>query len=411
MPDPFILGVNYWPRRKAMYWWGNFDEAEVREEFTVIRELGLNVVRIFLLWDDFQPDPASVDTEKLSHLVTAADIAAELGLGLDVTFFTGHMSGPNWSPRWLLGGPLPRHDWIRDVVSQGKKTDRGYRNMFHDPQALDAARLLLRTVVTRLKNHPGVWMWNLGNEPDLFAWPETAEAGRAWVAEMTALIKSIDPVRPVTCGLHGDSLFQNNGLRVDMVYAETDVAVMHSYPMYSPLARQPLDPDYVPFTCALTASLGGKPVLMEEFGGCTAQPGQPSQIMKWTETNGRAREQFMASEEDLAQFLSQTLPRLQDCGVTGAMLWCFADYVPELWDLPPCQNSQHERWFGLVRPDGSLKPHALVMKEFAETRPNVKPIPSYARLAVDADAFYTNPIAALPELYQQYLSNLEESKK
>ena len=35
--DPFLLGVNYWPRRKAMYWWAEFDAAEVREEFAMIR--------------------------------------------------------------------------------------------------------------------------------------------------------------------------------------------------------------------------------------------------------------------------------------------------------------------------------------------------------------------------------------
>src|SRR4029078_7160399 len=88
MPEPFVLGVNYWPRRKAMYWWSQFDPGEVREEFALIRELGLDWVRIFLLWDDFQPAPDQVSRECLAHLLTVADIAGELGLKLDVTFFT-----------------------------------------------------------------------------------------------------------------------------------------------------------------------------------------------------------------------------------------------------------------------------------------------------------------------------------
>ncbi len=37
MTDPFILGVNYWPRKKAMYWWSDFDAGEVREE-VVLRD-------------------------------------------------------------------------------------------------------------------------------------------------------------------------------------------------------------------------------------------------------------------------------------------------------------------------------------------------------------------------------------
>lgn len=412
MTQPFTLGVNYWPRKKAMYWWSNFDAGEVREEFAIIKEIGLNVVRLFLLWDDFQPEPTSVAKDKLDNLVKVADIAAEYGLGLDVTFFTGHMSGPNWSPRWLLGGPLPpsaHQHWLRDVVSNGKITDQGYRNMFHDEMALNATRLLLKTVVSTLKDHPAIWMWNLGNEPDLFAWPNSSDEGAAWVKEMVGLIKAIDPKHPVTIGLHGDGLHRDNGLRIDKVYAQTDVAVMHSYPMYTPWARKPLDPDFVPFTCALTSALSGKPVLMEEFGGCTALPGEATYTWKWVETNGRDHEQFMASEEDFAEFLSLTIPKLQDSGATGAMLWCYADYVPELWDLPPCQNSRHERYFGLVRPDGSLKPHAKVIQEFAKTNPQVKPIPAYAKLTVNADEFYKEPLGYLIDLYQQYLKGVENA--
>ena len=412
MSQLFTLGVNYWPRRKAMYWWSDFDAGEVREEFAVIKEIGMNVVRLFLLWDDFQPEPDSVNKEALANLIKVADIAAEHGLGLDVTFFTGHMSGPNWSPRWLLGGDQPpaAHPWICDIVSEGKKTDKGYRNMFHDEMALNATRLLLKTVVGALKDHPAIWMWNLGNEPDLFAWPNSSDEGAAWVKEMVSLIKSVDPKHPVTIGLHGDGLHRDNGLRIDKVYRQTDVAVMHSYPMYTPWARHNLDPDFVPFTCALTAALGGKPVLMEEFGGCTAQPGEASHIIKWTESTGREREQFMASEEDFAEFLRLTIPKLQDSGATGAMLWCYADYIPELWNKPPCQNAIHERFFGLVRPDGSLKPHAKVIQEFAKTNPQVKPIPDYAKIVVNPDDFYKEPLGHLVDLYQKYLSALGETK-
>jgi hypothetical protein len=32
--QPFTLGVNYWPRRKAMYWWSQFEADEVREEYS-----------------------------------------------------------------------------------------------------------------------------------------------------------------------------------------------------------------------------------------------------------------------------------------------------------------------------------------------------------------------------------------
>lgn len=407
MAEPFILGVNYWPRRKAMYWWSDFDAGEVREEFALIREIGLNVARIFLLWDDFQPTPDSVSPECLKNLTTVCDIAAETGLKIDMTFFTGHMSGPNWSPGWLLdaNAPIPsRH--VRQVVSGRKVVSGGYRNFYHDPVALDAERLLLRTVVGALSNHPGIWMWNLGNEPDLFAIPNDPASGRAWVREMTQLVKSIDTTHPVTCGLHVASLVDDVNLRVNDIYAETDVAVMHGYPMYAEgWSREPLDPDFVPFTCALVSALCGKPALMEEFGGCTAPDGGESQYWEWT-SYGRPKKQFMASEDDLADYLEKVLPKLVEVGVTGAMTWCFADYIPQLWDKPPCEEARHERFFGLVRPDGSLKPHAEVFKRFAATNPTVQPAQRTVQLDITPEEYYRDPLRHAVRLYrEQYLRN------
>ena len=48
-------------------------------------------------------------------------------------------------------------------------------------------------------------------------------------------------------------------------------------------------------------------------------------------------------------------------------------------------------FLGLVRPDGSLKPHAKVIQEFAKTKPQVKPIPDYAKFKVNPDEFYEEP--------------------
>jgi len=399
---PFELGVNYWPRRKAMYWWSDFDKGEVEEEFSVIREIGMTKVRVFLLWDHWQPTPDSVSMDCLRNLETVADIAAARGLSLDVTFFTGHMSGPNWSPGWLLD---PNGLRWQQLVSGDEVVDSGYRNMFSDPVALDAERLLLKTVVGALREHPAIWLWNLGNEPDLFAHPPTDAQGAAWVREMTALIKSIDPVHPVTCGLHIASVLQNNGLRVDQVYRETDVAVMHAYPMYIHWARDPLDPDFVPFTAALTTALSGKPTLFEEFGGCTVAAGEPSQIWAWT-AYGQPRTQFMASEDDFAAYIEQILPRLQASGSTGALLWCYADYIAELWDKPPCSESRHERFFGLVRPDGTLKPHAKVIQKFAQTQPQVLIPTRRLELGMSTDEFYQDPAGHSERLYHQWIDGL-----
>jgi len=401
---PFILGVNYWPRRKAMYWWSDFEAGEVEEEFAVIQELGLTVVRIFLLWDDFQPTPDGVAPECLKALETVCDIAADHQLGLDITFFTGHMSGPNWSPRWLLDPAVPPMPPGK-LVSGGQPVNIGYRNYFTDEIAQSAQRLLLRTVVSTLKDHPGVWMWNLGNEPDLFAIAPDRKTGNEWVRDMTELIKEIDPHHDVTCGLHVASIGSSRVLRIDDTFNIVDVPVMHAYPMYMRALSNPLDPDFVPFTCALTSALCGKPTLMEEFGGCTAPPGEPSQVWEWTGYDMQFK-QFMASEEDFAAYIQAVLPKLVEVGAIGAMIWCYADYAPELYDRPPCKDSWHERFFGLVRPDGSLKPHARVIQEFARTKPMVQPATRTVKLDVTPDEYYTDPFAHAMRLYQNYISGV-----
>jgi endo-1,4-beta-mannosidase len=142
---------------------------------------------------------------------------------------------------------------------------------------------------------------------------------------------------------------------------------------------------------------------MEEFGGCTEAPGQPSSIWKWT-AYGKPREQFMASEEDFAAYIEQVLPNLVRVGATGAMLWCYADYIPELYDLPPCKESKHERFFGLVRPNGSLKPHAEVIKRFAETQPVVKPAQRRVTLEMTPEEYYQNPLENAKRLYRAFLA-------
>lgn len=398
--QPFQLGVNYWPRRKAMYWWRHFERDEVAEEFDVIAGLGLRLVRLFLLWEDFQPTPNAVSGDVLAHLETVCDVAAERGLGLDVTFFTGHMSGPNWAPGWLLGGDEPVSGG-RQVVS-GANVDAGpYRNPYTDPLALDAAELQIREVVGRLAAHPGVWAWNLGNEPDNFALPPSDEAGAAWARRMFGAIAELDPERHRTVGLHTPSLTTRNHLRADQVFTGADFAVMHAYPIYANFGGDPLDPDVVPFATALTAALSGRPTMMEEFGACTATPGSGTVTWRWS-ARDRTVEQIMLSEEVLAAHLAEVLPRLVEVGATGAMVWCYADYHESLWDRPPCDDQWHERHFGLVRPDGSLKPHAEVLREFAASGPRIGEPSPRARIEVDGESFYADPGRVLPDLYAAF---------
>jgi endo-1,4-beta-mannosidase len=284
----------------------------------------------------------------------------------------------------------------------GANEDAGsYRNPFVDPVALAAAELQLRTVVGHLREHPAIWAWNLGNEPDLFARPPDQAAGPEWAKRLFGAIRELDDRHHVTVGLHAPSLSSHNGLRVDRLLAPADLAVMHAYPIYANFGAAPLDPDAVPFATALTAALSGRPTIMEEFGACTAPPGQDTTTWEW-QALGRTWSQVMLSEEVLAEHLADVLPRLVEVGARGALLWCFADYHEDLWERPPCDTKLHELHFGLIRPDGSLKPHAEVVRRFVDSGPVVSPPSARARMALDADAFYADPADQSAQLFEAF---------
>jgi endo-1,4-beta-mannosidase len=111
----------------------------------------------------------------------------------------------------------------------------------------------------------------------------------------------------------------------------------------------------------------------------------------------------MAAEEDLASHLEAVLPRLVRVGAIGAGLWCYADYARELYDRPPCREEHHERFFGFVRPDGSLKPHAAVVRKFADSSPQVLALDKPAvTLDITPDEFYADPRRHAERLYRNF---------
>lgn len=404
---PFLLGINYWPRRKATLWWETFDAGEVREEFEMIADLGLDVVRFFLLWESFMPDPHTVDPVMLGRLVEVADVAQELGLRIQPTFFTGHMSGPNWSPPWL---------WTDTPVRPGEKQNLSVRrldypghrifNIYTTGWVIDAERRKIAAVCGALRQHPAVWGYSLGNEPDLFCRPPTAAVGRAWVRDRVADVRAAAGAgTKVLIGLHTASLDADVGLRIHDVAAETDVSVMHGYSMFSPVARDKLDSDYVPFACALTAALAGRPVLFEEFGICCWDPtlghgeGRFVDMPRW---DGSVRREFIASEEQAAAYYAAVLPKLVRVGALGAFAWGFMSYDPRIWDREPCNRQTHERFFGLWRSDGSLRPMGKVVADFARSRPTVRPPERTVELDVTPQAYYDDPLNHQKRLYARW---------
>jgi endo-1,4-beta-mannosidase len=111
----------------------------------------------------------------------------------------------------------------------------------------------------------------------------------------------------------------------------------------------------------------------------------------------------MAGEEAFAEHIAAVLPKLVEVGATGALLWDFSDYAPELFDRPPCDQSRHERYFGLMRPDGTLKPHAQLLRQFAQTQSVALPALKTVALPCSPDEFYRDPARHTVELHRRFV--------
>lgn len=350
--QPFVLGVNYWPRKKAMFWWRHFDGGEVRGEFAEIASMGLDVVRIFLMWEHFQPGPREVAPRALADLGTVLDVARENGLRVIPTFFVGMMSGINWTPGWVLDGPAP--SGATPVWSGGHPVDRIPGDIYTDPPLLRAQLYQLRAVVDAYKDHPAIYAWDITNENDSYKKPPTRDAAWLWNKVLSDAVHRLDPSHPVTAGLHIADHEQFKHFWATDLAEGNDYLSMHAYSLYASWGRGPLDPAVAPFSVAMARSLGGKPVLMEEFGLSMSPDGRTSYTRQVSD-GSRTWDQLFASDEQAAAYYAAVGEQLLRVGACGALAWCFSDYDPALYDTPPFTFMPHERYFGLTRADGRPK--------------------------------------------------------
>jgi endo-1,4-beta-mannosidase len=351
--EAFRMGVNYWPASSAMRWWRRFDVAEVERDFARIAAAGGDLVRFFLLWEDFQPAPATVSEAALDRLVTVADLARKCSLQVLPTLFTGHMSGANFVPEWALGSAARRARFR--VITGDRVVEREIRNWYADKDVFEAQAILARECARALSGHSALWGWDLGNENSNCTIPPTRDDGLRWLDRMAEAIRAVDPSCRITLGLHMEDLEQDRRIGPAEAARVCDVLCMHGYPMYASWCRSPTDPDLIAFLADVTRWLGGKDVLFAEFGVPT-RGGDPQAE---TEAAG-----VLLSEQEAARYIPHALSRVHAQGTVGALVWCYADYAPAIWSLPPLDLAPHERHFGLWRWDGTPKPAAATLAEW-----------------------------------------------
>ena len=280
-----------------------------------------------------------------------------------------------------------------------------HANLFSDPSILRAQALLVERCARALAGDASIRAFDVSNEIDDAQRPVSRDAGWLWAAVLADAIRRGSPGTPVQIGAHLASLDRENHQRIDDLAAVADEDMMHAYPLYSSAARSFLDPELVPFSCALTAGLAGKgrAPLMQEFGLCTAPPGVAGHSFL-DDFLGEQKTQYLASEEEGATYYDEVMTRLVATGAAGAYAWCYPDYDASLFGRPPLAKTVRERSFGLVRADGTEKPACDVFRALRKRRDAGElargAVP--AVLDVSADEYYRAPTTHFERLYTRW---------
>ena len=342
----FMLGVNYWASNAGAHMWREWREDVVEEDLRKLASYGVNTLRVFPNWRDFQPveqmlgddhcvreyrlvgdrkpeNPWFLDEVMLERFHILCRIARKNNIRLIVGLLTGWMSGRLYLPIALYE-----------------------KNVFTDPAAQYFAQLFVKGFVERMRSEEAICAWDLGNECNCMGLPGSRIVAYSWSSMIVNAIRAVDNTRPVVSGMH--SLELEGVWNVQDQGELTDVLTTHPYPFWVDHAQ------LTPLTSFRTllhataqsqfySTVGGKPCLVEELGSMGP----------------------MNLREDLAAgFLKTNLWSNWAHGAPGVLWWCGFDQT-ELTH-PPYDWNMFERELGMIKTSGEPKPSILQMREFSE---------------------------------------------
>ena len=324
----FVLGVNYWPRESAMAMWDRFDPVAIARDFARIAGLGLDLVRIFLRWDVFQPAPDTIDPGAVAKLEDVVALAEDTGLRTMPTFFCGHMSGVNWLPSWALDTTTGVQRF-RTITEHGE-SPHGIGDFYSDERLL-AAQLLFVRAVGRSARARKDGRCSLGSRQRVFELARCRNAARtpARTGALTSCANSRvsrhNPSPAVSTAKTSRSTATCDRRRCARRGPSRRCTAIRCT---APSRAASTTRRSYRFLCELVAGLARKPVLFTEFGNpqCPLQ-GSALPLL------GRRRDGFVRNRGSRAA--------ARRCGALGALWWCWTDYAAALADTPPFDHALH----------------------------------------------------------------------
>lgn len=350
MENKFFLGCNYWSSRDAIYMWRNWDDSVIEKDFKILSEHGIDLLRVFPLWPDFQPikklygqnmkfvemgykdgplpnTPAGkygIDEEMMARFDRLVELSEKYGMKIIVGLITGWMSSQMFAPPALEG-----------------------MNIITDPEAIKWQVRFIKYFVSHYADNKTIIMWDLGNECNNMSIAANADQAWLWANSLADAVKANDPQkRPVLTGLHGCTI--DGVWRIKDMGEVCDGLTTHPYTCFVPHCDNDKIHSIRPMLHSVCESLyyrdmSGKPCIIEEIGTIMG-------VLNGNKNSG--------------DFTKATVYSAWAHDIPAYMWWCNHDMdhltvTPYRWNLL-------ERELGLITGDGRVKEPLKEMKAFSE---------------------------------------------
>lgn len=366
--ENFIIGCNYWASNAGTYMWRNWDEEAVENDLKKLSECGVECLRVFPLWPDFQPvsryinntgraemrindqpldkspeGVAGVDPVMIGRFDRFIQLCDKYHIKLLVCLLNGWMSGRMFFPPAFTNcNPIVNRTFVKWQIR------------------------FIKYFVNHFKNRDTIVAWEPGNETNVMCGVEGVNIQQdeyaVWMSTLVNTIKSCDPTRPVIAGIHG---LQMDGMITPADIGEIcDVMTVHPYPAFVPhcfvddlnTMKSRL---HATAESVLYSDIGGKLCLCEEIGSLCS---------------------MLGGEKVAAEYIKASANSLWANGSTGMMWWCSHDQGNFLF--PPYDWCGVERELGLIKDDGSYKKVAYTLKDMRAFRDSHQRLPDRKRDAV-----------------------------
>ena len=302
---------------------------------------GINYYPQSTPWDLFWPKYTAATTDQDFKLIQS------LGLNTIRIFVPFDQFGGSKPDPLVL-------DKLEDLL--GRANNHGLRvivTLFdfrtdYSPWLWSSADRQLEALLTRFRDNPTILAWDLKNEPDRDYSAAGFDNVNNWLRHTAQVARSLDPHHPLTIGWSTPAAALVLINSVDFV----------SFHFYAPAATLPAQ------LTTLNSAAANRPIMVTEFG-----------LPTWNSPffpNGH-------SEFEQAEYYADILNATRSGNVNGTLAWTLYDFtnVPATvagrypWQTGP------QKYLGVVRADGTLKPAAKLLAPDAAL--DVTRLPIWAR--------------------------------